>query len=193
MSQSEILALDIGTTSVKAVLFDLSGHVIAKGLQEYPLEKPAPGIVELECEVYWNAAKTAIAMALAGSPSSGRDVKALGVTSQAETLIALDESGKPLRKAIVWLDNRSEREAGLIADRFGRDRVYEITGQQEIVPTWPATKILWLKANEPEVFARTRKYLMVEDFIDTSIIEYLEGNGWEFRAKKTDYNSWWKK
>ncbi|MHC4871218.1 MAG: xylulokinase [Planctomycetota bacterium] len=160
-----ILALDIGTTSVKAVIFDKNGCMVAKGLQEYDLEKPAPDIVELEVEVYWESVRAAVGQVLKAAPEAGKNIKAVGVTSQAETLIVLDKEGSPLRKAIVWLDNRSEREAAELTEKFSIDKVYEITGQQEIVPTWTATKILWLRNNEPDIFAAAHKYLMVSDYI----------------------------
>ena len=99
---------------------------------------------------------------------SGRpaeEVKALAISSQGETLIAVDKDGAPLRKAIVWLDNRAVEEAGLIARQFGVEQAFHVTGQPDIAPTWPACKILWIKRNEPEVFARAAKFLLVEDYL----------------------------
>jgi xylulokinase len=162
---SLILTLDAGTTSLKGALFDLSGNMIALRIHEYHLEKPAPDIVEIDPEVYWVAAKTVIAEILKETAVPPENITSLGVTSQGETLIVLDKSGKPLRKAIVWLDNRAKVEAEQIRKEFGRELVYKITGQQDIVPAWPAAKILWLRTHEPEVFNSAAKYLMLEDYL----------------------------
>jgi len=162
---SLILTLDAGTTSIKGALFDLSGVLLCSCLHEYPLEKPAPDIVELDPEIYWEGAQAVIAGILEKTKASPDTITALGVTSQGETLIVLDRHGKPLRKAIVWLDNRAKKEADSIRDQFGREQVYQVTGQQDIVPGWSASKILWLRQHEPEIFKTAAKYLMVADYL----------------------------
>jgi xylulokinase len=134
-------------------------------IHEYHLDKPAPDLVELDPEVYWSAAQTVIAEILAETAVSPQQITALGVTSQGETLIVLDRHGKPLRKAMVWLDNRAKAEAASIREKFGRDAVYQITGQQDVVPGWPAAKILWLRQHEPAVFQAAARFLMVEDYL----------------------------
>ena len=160
-----ILTLDAGTTSLKGALFDLSGNMLSCRVHEYHLEKPAPDIVELDPEIYWLAAKTVITEILGETKVHPENITALGVTSQGETLIVLDEQGRPLRKAIVWLDNRAGEEAETIKRKFGRELVYKVTGQQDIVPGWPASKILWLRKHEPKVFESAAKYLMLEDYL----------------------------
>ncbi len=162
---SLILALDAGTTSLKGALFELSGRVLGVCAHEYQLENPEPDIVELDPEVYWSAAKTVIANILQKTAVDPAAIIALGVTGQGETLIVLDKQGRPLRKAIVWLDNRAKAEAEAIRKEFGRDLVYRMTGQQEIVPAWPAAKMVWLREHEPEVFRSTGKFLMLEDYL----------------------------
>ena len=162
---SFILALDAGTTSLKGALFDLSGKVLAVCVHEYRLENPAPDIVELDAEVYWSGAQAVIADLLKSAAVPPAAITALGVTSQGETLIVLDQHGRPLRKAIVWLDNRAKAEAEIIRKEFGRDLVYHVTGQQDIVPAWPAAKILWLRNHESELFHAADKFLMLEDYL----------------------------
>jgi xylulokinase len=162
---SLLLTLDAGTTSVKGALFDASGNMMCSRVHEYALEKPAPDIVELDPDVYWQAAQTVIGKILAETAVAPDAITALGVTSQGETLIVLDRNGQPLRKAIIWLDNRAKDEAAAIQTAFGRDRVYQITGQQDIVPGWPASKILWLRRHEPHIFKAAATFLMVEDYL----------------------------
>lgn len=166
MSRDEhIIAVDVGTTSVKVVLFDLAGRICASRTCEYSLERPGPGIVEVDPEVYWSSCYAGIQGAMKDASITPEHVKAIGVTSQAETVITLDRHGRPLRKAIVWLDNRATDEAGRIAEKFSLDDVYRITGQQEIVPTWSAPKIMWIRDHEPDVFRQAGSFMMVEDYV----------------------------
>jgi xylulokinase len=65
----------------------------------------------------------------------------------------------------VWLDNRATEEAEIINKHFGNKRIYEVTGQPEVTATWPACKLLWIKRNEPEVWARTKKIFLLEDYL----------------------------
>lgn len=160
-----LLGIDAGTTGLKAVLFDEDGHVIAMSKAEYGLLAPAANMAELDANYYWTACKKAVLEILSTSKVNPRKVRALAISSQGETFIPVDREGKPLRNAIVWLDNRSEEESRRIRDEFNIDEVFKITGQPEVVPTWPATKILWLKKNEPNIFKKVYKFLLVEDFL----------------------------
>jgi len=159
------LGLDAGTTGIKAVVFAEDGRPLGAGLAEYTLETPRPDVVELDAEIYWTAAKQAVQDVVSRAGLDLEDIRSLAVTGQAETLIAVDAKGSPVRKAIVWLDNRAHDEAASLEKRFGREALFRMSGQTEMLPCWPAAKIAWLKRHEPEVFARTAKFLMVEDLI----------------------------
>ncbi len=156
------LSLDIGTTSVKVALVNSEGDIVAISTREYTLHTPAENIVELNPQIYWQRCKEGIAEVLASSKVHPRQIKSVGACSQGETLIVLDKDGKCLRDAIVWIDNRSTKEADELKSVFGIDNC---TGQTDLVATWPITKILWLKKNEPHIYQQVRKYLLVEDYI----------------------------
>ena len=159
------LGLDMGTTGVKAAVFDTFGNMAGVGLTEYTLETPAPDIVELDAEIYWDSARSAIAEAVENAAVAPENIVSVAITGQAETLIMVGVDGKPLRKAIVWLDNRASDEARELNERFGQEELFRLSGQTEMLPCWPAPKILWFKKHQPELFEATAKYLMVEDFI----------------------------
>lgn len=160
-----IIGLDAGTTSIKGILVDpIDGEVLVSAGKEYSLETKG-NICEIDPEIYWESTLDVIHQLLSKLAISGKDILSLAFSSQGETLICLGANGRPLRKAIVWLDNRSVNEAGEIENHFGSDRAAEITGQNEIVPIWPATRILWLKKNEKKVFKQTHKFLLVEDYL----------------------------
>ena len=160
-----LLGIDAGTTAFKAVIFDQNGKEIAAAACEYELEYPFPGWVDLDAEKYWEAFKSVIRIILSNYTGHTKEIKALAIASQAETLIPVDHRGQPLRKAIVWLDNRAGLEAQEIKSAFGTDLAYKITGQPDIVPTWPAAKILWMRKNEPELFKKVSKFLLLEDYL----------------------------
>jgi len=162
---SYLLGIDAGTTSIKSVLFSPKGEMVGSSLQEYKLLTPKPDYVELNPEVYWITCKNSIKDLLKKSKISPDEIISIAISSQGETLIVLDKQGKPLRNAIVWLDNRSKEEAEILKNKFGEETVYKITGQPQIVPTWPATKILWIKRNEPQIFKKVGKFLLVEDYL----------------------------
>ena len=159
------LGIDAGTTSLKAGLFDLEGHLLAIDRQEYQLLTPSPARVELVAETYWQACCRAVKSAIQRSGVDAASVKALAISSQGETLIPVDKAGRPTYPAIVWLDNRAVEEANSIGRSFEIEQVYHTTGQPEIAPTWPACKILWIKQKEPGVFAQTARFLLLEDYL----------------------------
>jgi xylulokinase len=189
-----LLAFDLGTTALKCALHDLQGKVIAKAAVEYQLITPETDAVEMETEVYWQAFKTALWKVLKESGVNPSSIKAMGVSAQGETLILVDRNGQPLRRAIVWLDNRAQKEAGELADKFGDHDAYQITGQVKLVPTWPASKILWIRKHELPVFNNTSKFLLIEDyFLHRLTGEFVcEGSlvtstcYWNFRTR-----AWW--
>jgi len=189
-----VLAVDLGTTALKCALHDLQGNVVAKDTEEYQLITPDALSVEMDTETYWRAFSTAVAKVMKVSGIAPADVKALGLSAQGETLIVVDKSGKPLRRAIVWLDNRAQSEADELGELLGHRHAYKITGQVKLVPTWPAAKILWLRRHEPKLFDKVNKFLLLEDyFLHRMTGEYVcEGSlvtstcYWNFRTKK-----WW--
>ena len=169
-----ILSVDLGTTAIKTCLIDADGRVLASASREYSLDTPTPDAVELDVETYWRAFRDGLAEVMDRTGSDPRSIRALGVSAQGETLICEDAAGRALRPAIVWLDNRAHEEAAELAAEFGDEAAYRITGQVSFVPTWPASKILWLRRHEPETFARTARFLLIEDwFIARLTGEYV--------------------
>ena len=183
------LGIDFGTTSVKAVLFDEKLNELATFSEEYTLNTRG-NIVELVPEKYWELLQNAL-----NAIRAKAEIHCLAIDTQCETLILTDEDGNAVRDAIVWLDNRATAEAEDLEKQFGRQKVYEVTGQPEVTATWPACKLLWVKRNEPEVWAKTKKVFLLEDYL----LYRLTG---EFVTEKTlqsstiyfdiHHDSWWK-
>ena len=154
-----LMGIDMGTTSVKTAVFDEHLCEKIKLTADYTLDSKGD-MVEFPAQQYWEIVKEEIAKVKAEL-----QIDALAIDTQCETLILTDEAGDPVRPAIVWLDNRATKEAEAIEKHFGRQRVYEVTGQPEVTATWPACKLLWVKNNEPDVWAKTKRVFLLEDYI----------------------------
>lgn len=159
-----LIGLDLGTTALKIALFDGRGQLLAVSTQEYDLITPEVNIVEEDVQIYWNSFVNGLEDIKSQYPIDPNDNIALGISAQGETLICIDENGKVLRNAIVWMDNRAVDEASELAAKFGNDQCYKITGQVSFEPCWPASKILWIRKKEPDIFTRVSKFLLIEDY-----------------------------
>ncbi|OIQ83923.1 glycerol kinase [mine drainage metagenome] len=140
-----ILALDAGTTGVTALLIDRDRHVVSRGYQDFPQHFPHPGWVEHEPEEIWTALLIAVTRAVG---VLGSQIVGVGVTNQRETLVIWDrETLKSVRPAIVWQDRRTSE----ICERL-KDVDVSRAGLR-VDPYFTATKIMWVRENEPEVWA----------------------------------------
>ncbi|MEJ8735397.1 MULTISPECIES: xylulokinase [Mediterraneibacter] len=160
-----LLGLDAGTTALKVALFDAKGQLLGVSTQEYALETPQINYVEVDAEVYWQAFKSGLEEIRQNYEIRPEDEISLAISAQGETLICIEKTGRALRKAIVWMDNRAVDEAKAMEQHFGNETCYKVTGQVSFEPCWPAPKILWIKNHEPEVFERTDRFLLLEDYL----------------------------
>src|SRR4051812_49346388 len=153
-----VLGVDSSTTATKAVVWNREGRAVADGRAEFGLALPRPGWHEQEAEDWWRSTASAVRAALRSVDAS--DVEAICVTHQRETFACLDEHGRALRPAIVWMDVRSAAQV----ERFGSDDVHRLTGKP--ADTTPALyKLLWLAEHEPETLRRTRWVVDVHAFL----------------------------
>lgn len=160
-----IMTFDAGTTSLKTCLFTEDFKIIAFSSEEYELLTPEKDMVELDPEIYWNALKNGTRDVLGKSRIAVEEIKVITITTQGETLIAVDKEGKPLHNAIVWLDNRAVEETAIISSLVHADEFYRNTGLPEVSPLCPICKILWFKKNRRELFEKIYKFLLLEDYL----------------------------
>jgi len=160
-----ILAVDLGTTNIKVSVYDknLTPLILLSEKVNYHRQGD---IVEFNPDNYFNNIQNMIREAAKKAwQHNGLDVVQIVFTGQAESLILLDENQQLTYPGISWLDMRSRKECEELASIFDNEQCYRITGQPEIIPTWPITKMLWLRKNQPEVFSSTAYYLMIKDYI----------------------------
>ena len=164
MKKGRILIYDYGTTALKTTLFDENLNIIDKIALELTYEYPKEKYIECEPEKYWDMIIEST-KAMLDKHDCRDSLEIISITSQAETLIPIDCKGKPLRKAIVWLDERAGEESIKLRERIGVDTFYMHTGLSTIDRILPLSKILWLKLHESEIYENTYKFLLLKDFI----------------------------
>ena len=156
------LTFDVGTTVIKTCLFDSQLHVIAQCMDEYDL-LARNGMVELDSSVYWQTICRAVRRLQ--QQVSMSEVKTISITTQGETMIPVDSNGNALCNAIVWLDGRAEEQAKQILEKYSLRELYNRTGVSDINGFVPLAKLLWLKQHAKDIYDKTYKVLLLEDFL----------------------------
>lgn len=158
------MGIDVGTTAVKTMLIDNDGKNMVKSNVEYPLFFPHAGWAEQSPEELWQAVVTAVDRVLERFSGNRREIRALSLSTQRDTLICTDKAGTPLRNAITWMDSRSTDQCARLEREVGAARVYEITGVP-VSTIWTLAFILWLREKEPDIFSKTACFGLVHDFV----------------------------
>ncbi|HTD35257.1 MAG TPA: glycerol kinase GlpK [Candidatus Elarobacter sp.] len=170
-----ILALDQGTTSSRAVVFDARGSVVAFDQRELPQIFPRPGWVEHDPLAIWETQLAVARGALRNAQLSAADVAAVGITNQRETTVLWDRvTGKPVANAIVWQDRRTAEACDVLRARGVEDLVRERTGLL-LDPYFSATKIAWLLEHVPRLRSRAEAGEIAFGTVDSWLIWNLTG------------------
>ncbi len=164
MSASLLVGVDVGTTSVKAVLFDAQGAVLAQAGQEYPTAYPHPNWAEQDPDDWWRAACAALAALFADGRHDPQAVAGVGISCQAPTMLAVDRTGRPLAPALIWMDRRSEPQCDWLRETVGQAAITRTNGGR-IDPYYLAPKLLWFKANRPDLYAATHQVLQANGYL----------------------------
>lgn len=159
-----LLGIDIGTSSTKVLLMDENGQVIDTADSFYDFEQPQNGWTEQDPDLWWGATRKLIPQIISINSISGDAVKAIGIAGQMHSLVMLDEEDKVIRKAILWNDQRTEKQVKDIINIVGLERHIELTSNPPLTG-FTSPKILWVRENEPENYNRCRKILLPKDYI----------------------------
>ena len=158
------IGLDLGTTCIKALLLDETGVIAGVAGEECELIVPGKGRAEQDAESWVQLSGKVVRSVVSAAGIDPYDVAGLSISSQGITVVPVDKNYKPLRNAISWLDQRCGDEVALIRERKSDDDIRAITG---IIPTpgYTLPQILWMKRNEPEMFAGVHKLLLPHDYM----------------------------
>lgn len=159
-----LLGIDIGTSGTKTALFSEKGALLASCTKEYPLYQPQNGWAEQEPDDWWNAVVAGIQQVLRVSGQPASSIAAIGLSGQMHGLVMLDEKGDVLRRSIIWCDQRTAAECEEITARLGRERLIEITANPALTG-FTASKILWVRNHEPDIYDKCRHILLPKDYI----------------------------
>jgi xylulokinase len=158
-NEPTLVGLDVGTTGVKAIALSPRGEVQAVATRGYPLSTPRPGWSEQDPEEWWRAAEAALA-----DVSAGRAVAGIGLSGQMHGLVVLDGAGRVIRPAILWNDQRTAAECAEIEERVGLEQLIALTGNRALTG-FTAPKLLWLRRNEPDAYARISRIVLPKDYV----------------------------
>lgn len=190
MSGKYILAIDNGTQSVRALVFDLQGNLIAK--QRVPIQpyySDQPGWAEQDPLVYWHATCQACQALWQDSHIDKKDIAGVGLTTQRSTLINLDADGNPLRPAMVWLDQRRTPKEKLNPVRGLWGLLFKLSGMTETVSYLQSeAESNWLRTYQPEIWKKTAKFVFLSGYLTHRLTgKYVDSIGCQVGYVPFDY------
>ncbi|MBQ9770909.1 MAG: xylulokinase [Lentisphaeria bacterium] len=174
-----LLGIDFGTGGCKVTAIRLDGAFAGEASEEYPTEHAHPGWSEQDPADWY----TAMCCALKKLQQNGIDLKrvlSISFDGSTHNAVLLDSQMKPLRKTIMWTDQRSVEECRFLRENYG-EKIFQIAYQQA-TPTWTLPQLCWLQKHEPEVLKKTEKILFVKDYVrylvtGIAVTDYIEAQG----------------
>jgi xylulokinase len=161
---SYFIGIDSSTTATKALLMADDGTVTGVAANEYPFETPRPLWSEQDPALWWGATAASIRQVLATTGVDAASVSGIGLTGQMHGLVLLDEEGKVLRPSLLWNDQRTGAECDEMRALLGKNELIRITGNDALTG-FTAPKILWVRNNEPEIYALVKHILLPKDYV----------------------------
>ncbi|QGH70798.1 FGGY-family carbohydrate kinase [Pseudactinotalea sp. HY158] len=165
MATIAYLGVDIGTSSTKGVLVDEAGEILRTATREHRVDRPAPGHVEMDAEIWWEEF-TSIAAELTGAaPTPDLQVAAVGVSGMGPCVLLTDDAGTPLRPAILYgVDTRASAEVAELTAELGEEAILR-TGGSVLSSQAAGPKLAWIRRHEPDVWARATRWFMPASFL----------------------------
>ncbi|WP_068776726.1 gluconokinase [Paenibacillus sp. FJAT-26967] len=158
------MGLDIGTTSTKTIITDGKGVLLGAGEAGYPLDVPQPSWAEQDPDLMFEAVLKSIQEAIQKSGIDARQLEAIGFSTAMHSVIPVDADGKPLMSSIIWADNRSVAQVQRLKDEKLSSSLYHTTGIP-MHPMTPLPKLMWLRENRQDIFAKAVKYISIKEYI----------------------------
>lgn len=159
-----VLGIDLGTSSVKALLLNHEGEICGISQEGYDIDIPSPGYAEQNPEMWWNKTCNIIKKLVSDTGISPEDIKGIGFSGQMHGLVVLDENKIPLRPCIIWADQRTKPQVDYINHKVGKEKLGQLT-LNPIATGFFGASLLWLKDNEPKTYNRIYKAILPKDYI----------------------------
>ena len=161
---SYYLAIDLGTTGCRSILFDRNLKIISSKYEEYPLITSVENFVEQDAELWREMTFRTLKKVIKNSGVEGEDIKAISISSQGITIVPVNRELEPIYNAISWLDTRAQSETDQIRKDFGDKKIFYITGKP-VSSAYTLPKLLWIRKNLPEIYDIAYKFLMPMDYL----------------------------
>ncbi|GAJ23469.1 unnamed protein product, partial [marine sediment metagenome] len=163
MKMEYVIGADIGTSSTRIIICDKNGNIISEGRSSYKLIRPEPGWVEQKAEWWYEAFCIACGKAIEKAKIDKKQIKACGITHQRQSFVPVDENLNTLRNGILWNDMRCGDQAEQACKKLGIEKIYRRTGFPPATMT--LYKIMWIRDNEPDIYKKAHKFLLVSDYV----------------------------
>ena len=161
-----LLGIDGGTESIRAIVFDLEGRAKGSKASAYQTQFPKPSWAEQDPEDWWRCLGEAVRGAVAAAGISADQVIGISVDTTCCSVVAVDSHGKPVRPAMIWMDVRSAKEAGDVAASGDEALRINSDGRGPVSAEWMIPKSLWMKRNQPELYAKAARICEYQDYIN---------------------------
>jgi len=159
-----ILAHDLGTSGNKATLFGTDGRLIGSRTHAYEVYYDQPLWAEQDAGNWWAAVCQTTKRLLQEHKIAPIDVKAVSFSGQMMGCLPIDRQGNPLRRSIIWADQRAQKQASQLGDKIDAGRFYQINGHKNAA-SYGIQKAMWIRDNQPETYQNTYKFLNAKDYI----------------------------
>ena len=166
MSKKYLLGVDGGTEGLRAGIFDVFGTPLAYASTSYPTQFPAPSWAEQDPNDWWDALGKSVRKAISDSEISVDQIAAMAVDTTCCSVVALDDSGNPVRPALIWMDVRSAEQAEQMVATEDNALLINSNGSGPVSAEWMIPKALWIKQNEPKNFDRAVTICEYQDYIN---------------------------
>lgn len=158
MEKKYLLGVDVGTTSIKVAVIDENAKVLGISSSSYHLIRDKQDYVQIDTESLWNAYLKCMRLLFQGKGIDAEKIAGIGISSLCPGLTAFDEKGQVLVDPIIYSDRRSIKEAEIIIDSVGMDKLFEITANKCMAGAHSGTSMLWVKRNLPEVYKKIKYF-----------------------------------
>src|SRR6266581_905278 len=159
------LGIDVGTGGTRALVVDAQGTVVASASAEHEnFASPRPGWAQQDPRDWWRACGIAVRQALQSSDLSAENLACVGFSGQMHGAVLLDSADEVVRPALIWCDQRTEKQSRELAEQFGTDRLIQLTCNPPLT-NFTLTKLLWVRENEPELWSRVRHIMLPKDYV----------------------------
>ncbi len=165
MPHDLFMGIDIGTSSVRAALFDREGNQLAISQREYPLICTEPDMAEIEPDTVLDSLLDSVRDALAQPGLETAALRAIGISTAVHSILAVDADDRPLTRVLTWADSRPIRQAEQLEREHDCAALYRSTGCRVQHPMYPLSKILWLKQERPDIFRQATRFVSIKAYV----------------------------